>query len=80
MSAHSFYADEQVAGTESELDTQRKARGVMRAERPFKQCFDACSSMASCGHRLLQMSYLIFVFVFLVRRIFLGLSNSSMTD
>lgn len=46
-----FTFDEQVAGTEGELDTQRKAWGAMRAKRPFKQCFDVCSSIASCGHR-----------------------------
>lgn len=63
MSAPSFHTDAQVAGTESELDTQRKAWGVVRAKRSFKQCFDAWSNMASCGHRLLQMSsFLVFFF------------------
>jgi len=60
MSAPSFHIDEQVVRTESELDTQRKAWGVMRAKRPFKQCFDACSSMALCGHRVLYVVVLDF--------------------
>ena len=34
----------------------------MRAKRPFKQCFDARSSMASCGHRVLQMLPFFFFF------------------